>query len=140
MANGEGREADHLGCHRIGVFLSCACIFVELHSPPVRCMVAQASCAVGGTITVTTNYCCSASYASCILLTTKNKAAGINLHLIHPRHYMLRQFLLSVRASVFIHEPSHTALARGTFESIVVTYNCTNALYYYRTYSSGAPS
>ena len=44
--------------------------------------------------------------------------------------YMLRQFLLSARASVFIHEPSRAVLARGTFESIVVTYNCTNTLYY----------
>ena len=43
--------------------------------------------------------------------------------------YMLRQFLLSVRASVFIHEPSRAVLARGTFESIVVTYNCTNAMF-----------
>ena len=44
--------------------------------------------------------------------------------------YMLRQFLLSVRASVLIHEPSRAVLAPGTFESIVVTTNCTNTLYY----------
>ena len=41
---------------------------------------------------------------------------------VHTPDYMLRQFLLSVRASVLIHEPSSAVLARGTFESIVVTY------------------
>ena len=44
--------------------------------------------------------------------------------------YMLRQFLLSVRASVLIHEPSRAVPARGTFESIVFTNNCTKTLYY----------
>ena len=43
---------------------------------------------------------------------------------------MLRQFLLPVRASVFIHKPSRAVLARGTFESIVVTNNCANTLYH----------
>ena len=52
---------------------------------------------------------------------------------------MLRQFLLSVRASVLVHEPSRAVLARGTFESIVVTNNCTNTLLVL-PYSSGAPS
>ena len=46
--------------------MTCICMQVcALHSPPVRCMVAQASCAVGGVITVTKKSS-SASYTSSI--------------------------------------------------------------------------
>ena len=94
-------------------------------------MVAQASCAVlvGGVITVTKKNLVLHHILQVCALREKNKAVGINLHFTHP-DYMLRQFLLSVRASVLIHESSRAVLARGTFESIVVTNNCTNTLYY----------
>ena len=59
-----------------------------LHLPPVRCMMAQGSCAVSGVITVTNNYCFSALYASNIRVTNKNNAAGTNLHLVHNRLYV----------------------------------------------------
>ena len=59
----------------------------------------------------------------------KNKAVRINLHLAHPRLYATTVSTLGP-ASVFIHEPSRAVLARGTFERIVVTNNCTNTLYY----------
>ena len=91
-------------------------------------MVVQASDAVGGLNIVTKNLVLHhilQVYAD----QEKNTAVNINLHLSHP-DYMLRQFLLSVRASVFVHEPSRAVLARGTFESIVVTNNCTNTSYY----------
>ena len=49
--------------------------------------MAQASCAVGGVITVTKKSD-SASYTSSIRITRKkNKAVGINVHLTHPRLY-----------------------------------------------------
>ena len=59
----------------------------------------------------------------------KNKAVRINLHLAHPRLYATTVSTLGP-ASVFIHEPSRAVLARGTFESVVATNNCTNTLYY----------
>ena len=100
-----------------------------LHSPPVRCMVAQASCAVGGVITVTKKSS-SASYTSSIRITRKKTKLSVSTCTLRTPDHVLRQRLLSVRASVLIHEPSRAVLARGTFESIVVTNNCTNTLYY----------
>ena len=53
---------------------TCICMQVcTLHSPPVRCMVAQASCAVGGVITVTRKSS-SASYTSSIRITRKKQS------------------------------------------------------------------
>ena len=100
-----------------------------LHPPPVTCMVAQASCAVGGVITVTKKST-SASYTSSIRITRKKTKLSVSTCTLRTPDYMLRQFLLSVRASVLSHEPSSAVLARGTFESIAVTNNCTNTLYY----------
>ena len=102
-----------------------------LHSPPVRCTVAQASCAVGGVITVTKKnlvlhhrlYFKYTHYG-------KKTKLSVSTCTLRTLDYMLRQFLLSVRASVLIHEPSRAVLARGTFESIAVTNNCTNTLHY----------
>ena len=91
-----------------------------LHSPPVRCMVAQASCAVGGVITVTKRSS-SASYTHY----KKNTKLSVSTCTLGTPDYMLRQFLLSVRASVLIHKPSRAVRARCTFEGIVVTTNCT---------------
>ena len=111
--------------------MTCICMHVcALYSPPVRCMVARASCAVGDMVTVTKQFLVVHHILQAYALQEKNKAVGINLHLTHPRLYMLRQRLLSVRAYVLIHEPSCAVLARGTSESIVVTNNCTNTLYY----------
>ena len=103
-----------------------------LHSPPVRWY--------GGTSLVCRRWHEYSNKKNLFLhhilqeyaIQEKNKAVSINLHLTHPRlpGYMLRQFLPSVRASVLIHEPSRAVLARGTFESIVVTNKCTNTLYY----------
>ena len=62
-------------------------------------------------------------------LQEKNKAVGINLHLAHPRLYATTVSILGP-GFLFIHEPSRAVLARGTFESIGVTCNCTNTLYY----------
>ena len=110
--------------------MTCVCMHVcALDTPPVRCMVAQASCAVGSMITAVTK-CSSASYTSSIRVTRKKKKLSVSTSTLRTPDYVLRQFLLSVRASVFIHELSRAVLARGTFERIVVTYNCTNTLYY----------
>ena len=100
-----------------------------LYSPPVRCMVAQASCAVGGVITVRKKSS-SASYTSSIRTTRKKQSCRNQPAPYAPQAICYDSFLLSVRASVLIHEPSRTVLARGTFESIVVANNCTNTLHY----------
>ena len=63
-----------------------ACLCVAL--PPAMCIVAQASCAVGGVITVTITIVVlhhTRLYTSSILVTKEIKAVGINLHLAHRR-------------------------------------------------------
>ena len=62
------------------------------------------------------------------------KAVGINFHLAHRRQYATE---ISTLGPGF-RTSSCAVLARGTFENVVVTYNCTNTLYY-RINSSGAP-
>ena len=110
--------------------MTCVCMHVcALHSPPVRCMVAQASCAVGGVITVRKKSS-SASYTSSIRTTRKKQSCRNQPAPYAPQAICYDSFLLSVRASVPIHERSRAVLARGTFESIAVTNICTNTLYY----------
>ena len=101
----------------------------DLHMHAGLCVAFTTGKMYGGTSLVCRRWCDYSNKKILVLrhilevyaLQEKNKAVGINL---------LRQFLLSVRASVLIHEPSRAVLARGTFESIVVMNNCTNTLYY----------
>ena len=101
----------------------------DLHMHAGLCVAFTTGKMYGGTSLVCRRWCDYSNKKILVLrhilevyaLQEKNKAVGINL---------LRQFLLSVRASVLIHEPSRAVLARGTFESIAVTNNCTNTLYY----------
>ena len=68
--------------------MTCICMHVcALYSPPVRCMVARASCAVGDMVTVTKQFLVLHHILQAYALQEKNKAVGINLHFSHPRLY-----------------------------------------------------
>ena len=118
MANAEDRVKNHPDCDIIRVD---ALHIRALHLPPVRCMMAQGSCAVSGVITVTNNYCFSALYASNIRVTTKTMLP-VSTCTWYITDCMFRHFLLSALASVLMPELSRAVLARGAFESTAVTY------------------
>ena len=59
---------------------------------------------MSGVIAVTNNYCGSASYNSSIRVTTKNKAAGNNLLLVHTRLHVTSVVILGPGFRI-IYEP-----------------------------------